>query len=190
MIFRLVLFVAFAGAVIYIAPQLLQTRTTVPVSRPTPAATVPAALASGITSVEAALKQATQSGKTVPITLRITDADLTAAAQPYFPQSYAGITVTEPAVRIGPALMLTAKASSFVLSGALVANATPFASDGKLALRLDSATVGGITLPDAARTQLQQQLQSALNSAMPSKLQVATVSIAQGVATISGSALP
>jgi hypothetical protein len=154
------------------------------------AATIPPALTAGIASVESALKQATQSGKIVPVTLRMTDADLTAAAQAYFPQSYAGITVADPAVRLGPALMLTAKASSFGLSGALVANATPFATDGRLGLRLDSATVGGIGLPEAARTQLQQQLQSALNSAVPSKLQVSTVSVAQGVATINGNALP
>jgi len=190
-IFRLILFIALVGAALYIAPQLAQKPATQgEPGRPITAASVAPALGSGIASVDAALKQAGQSGKAVPITLRITDADLTAAAQQYFPQSYAGITVAEPVFRIGPALTLTAKASSFVLSGALVASATPFASDGKLGLRLDSATVGGIVLPDAARSQLQQQLQSALNSAMPQRLQVSTVTVAAGVATINGSALP
>ena len=192
MIVRLVLFLAFVGAVLYIAPLLTQKAAVAPATSARPIAVVasPAALSSGVASVEAALKQATQSGKTVPITLRITDADLTAAAQPYFPQSYAGITVTEPAVRLGPALTLSAKATSFLLSGALVASATPYTIDGRLALCLDSASVGGIALPDAVRTQLQQQMQSALNSAIPAKLQVATVSVAAGVATISGVALP
>ena len=187
----LLLFVAFVGAALYIAPQLAgRSGEAAPSARPTAAATVPAALSSGIATVDAALKQATQSGKTVPISLRITDADLTAAAQPYFPQSYAGITVTDPAVRLGPALTLTAKASSLIVSGALVASATPFASDGRLGLRLDSATVGGIALPEAVRTQLQQQLQNAINSSISARIQVSTVTIALGVATISGSALP
>ncbi len=190
MLFRLLFFVAVIGAVIYVAPQVAQL-VSPPLPTRDPAATLPPALASGIAGVETALKQAAQSGKSVPISLRMTDADLTAAAQPYFPQSYAGITVTEPAVRIGPAVTLTAKASSLGLSGPLVAKATPFAtSDGKLALRLDSANVGALGLPDAARAQLQQQMQAALNAAIPTRLQVSTVTIAQGVATIGGTALP
>jgi hypothetical protein len=190
MILRLLFFFAFIGAALYIAPRLAAPATAPTPPRAVANATVPPALASGITTVDAALKQATQSGKNVPISLRVTDADLTAAAQPYFPQTYAGITVMEPLVRIGPAFTLSAKASSFGLTGALVASGTPYASDGRLGVRLDNATIAGVALPDAARTQLQQQMQSALNSAMPARLQVASVSIAQGVATISGLALP
>jgi hypothetical protein len=193
-IWRLVLLVAFVGAVLYIVPLVTQKPAVAPAATGRAVAVVgpsaPAALSSGIATVDAALKQATQSGKTVPITLRVTDADLTAAARPYFPQSYAGFTVTDPAVRLGPALTLSAKASSFVLSGDLVASATPYAIDGRLALRLDSATVGGIALPEIARSQLQQQLQNALNASISARLQVTTVSIAPGVATIGGVALP
>jgi hypothetical protein len=199
-VFRLVLFLAFIGAVLYIAPQFAQ-KPAVPSASPRPIGAVASlaaasptpsqgAVAAGVAGVEAALKQATQSGKSVPITLRMTDADLTTAAQPYFPQSYAGITVADPSVRLGPALTFSAKASSFLLNGALVASATPYAADGRLTLRLDSATIGGVVVPDALRSQLQQQLQNALNSAMPAKLQVATVNVATGVATISGVALP
>ena len=194
MIVRVLLLLAFVGAALYIAPQLTQksavSATPTPSVRPIAVIGSPNAVASGVAGVEAALKQASQTGTSVPVTLRVTDADLTAAAQPYFPQSYAGITIEAPAVRLGPALTLSAKASSLLLSGSLVASATPYASDGRLGLRLDSASVGGMALPDVARTQLQQQMQSAINAAVPAKLQIATVNIAPGVATISGVALP
>ena len=190
MLARIVLLAAFIGAILYIAPLFAQQRPAAATLRPSAPASAPVALTSGIASVDSAIKQAAQSGKAVPVTLRVTDADLTAAAQPYFPQSYAGITVADPAVRIGTGLTLSAKASSLLLTGSLVANATPYASGGRLAVRLDSATVGGIALPEVARSQLEQQLQTALDSSISSKLQVTSVTLAPGLATISGSALP
>lgn len=157
----------------------------------TSAATVPAAVASALTTVDNALSQARQSGKAVPLTISLTDQDLTRSAAAYFPQTYAGITVSSPSVRIATGqIVLTAQAQSFLINGPLTATATPYASGTHLLVRLDAATVNGITLPDLVRDQLAQQLQAAIDSQVPARLQVSTVTATQGTLTVSGTALP
>ncbi len=193
MILRLLFVLLFLGAVVYVAPQvkdLVAPPAPTPAPRPTAAATLPPAIATSVATISNALTQAQQSGKAVPVTIRVSEGDLTAAAQPYFPQSFVGITVSDPFVKLGGGLTLTAKASSFIVNGSLVAVATPFADNGKLGVRLDSATVAGIGLPDAARSSLQQQLQTALDTSIPAKLQVSAVNVAKGEITITGTALP
>jgi hypothetical protein len=188
---RAVFVLGIVGTAAWVAPQLIARTAATPAPRPTTVVTVAPALATRIATVDKAMAQARQSGAAVAVTLRVTDADLTTAAQPYFPQTYSGITVSDPLVRLGSGrLTFSAKASSLVLSGPLVATATPFASGGKLALRVDSAAIAGLGLPDTTKALIQQQLQAALDASMSPKLQVASVTVGQGEATIGGAALP
>lgn len=164
-----------------------------PVVAPTVAVvgSLPPAVASALTSVDRALAQAQQSGKAVPLTVSLSEQDLTRAAAAYFPQTYVGVTVSAPNVRVtGGQLLLTAAARSLLVSGPLVAAATPYASDGKLLVRLDQATISGFAVPDLLRSQLQQQLQSAIDGQVPARLQVTSVTAAQGTLAVSGTALP
>lgn len=188
---RLVFAIGLIGATVYVAPKVIESTRSTAAPTARPAAAMPPALATGIATINKALVQAQQSGRAVEISIKVTDADLTAAAASYFPQSFGGIMVSDPTVKLGSGKMdLTAKASIAFGKTQLLATATPLVSAGKLAVRLDSAAVGGVALPDAARAQLQQQLQAALDLAVPPKLQVSTVTVGQGEVTISGSALP
>jgi len=125
-----------------------------------------------------------------PASLTLTDADLTRSAQPYFPQSFAGVTVSSPSVRVTPGrILLDAKARSFFGSGPLVATATPYASDGRLLVRVESISLSGMALPDGVRAQVGQQLQAAIDAMAGSKMQVTSVTATTGMLTLRGAAL-
>lgn len=150
-----------------------------------------ASTASGATAVRSAPASVQQSGRSPAVSLSLSDRDLTAAAQPYFPRTYAGVTVGSPSVRVTSGqIVLSATARSFLGSSSLVARATPYASGGRLMLRVDSATLGGMSLPDATRAQIAQQLQAAIDASTGSRLQVSGVTASAGALTLSGTALP
>lgn len=190
---RLVLTAGFLAFGIWSAlPTLAQIELPSPLALPTAAPQANAsAVVTAAASVQAALTRAQQSGRSVPVSVTLTDADLTAAVQAYFPQTYAGVTVSAPSVRVSAGrIVLTATARSFLGSGPLVASAIPYASDGRLAVRVDSVTLGGLALPDGMRAQVEQQLQAAIDAAAGARLQVSSVTASQGVLTLKGAALP
>lgn len=124
-------------------------------------------------------------------TLSLTDQDLTRAAEPYFPQTYSGVTVSSPSVRVaGDKIVLAATARTFLGTGPLVATATPSASDGRLVVHVDSVTLSGVTLPDGMRAQIAQQLQDAIDAYTGSRMQVSSVTAGGGILTLKGTALP
>ncbi len=120
------------------------------------------------------------------VRVALTDAQLTALAAPYFPQSALGFTVSDPKVNAASGkLVLNAKAQSFLGTGALVATATPTVNDGRLVVRIDSVTLGSMAVPQAVSDQFASQLQAAIDSAIGPRLRVTTVSAESGVLTVS-----
>lgn len=132
-----------------------------------------------------------RSGTSASASISLTDADLTRSAQPYFPQTVAGVTVSSPIVRVTSGrIVLNATARSFLGTGPLVATATPSASDGRLIVQVESATLSGMSLPDGMRAQIAQQLQSAIDAHMGSRMHVSQVTTGSGVLTLKGTATP
>lgn len=174
------------------APTLLgQLHLAIPTAAPTAVPVLPSALASTVAAVQTALDRAQQGGAPVPLTVTVSEQDLTRTAAPYFPKTFAGVTVSSPNVRVTTGqIVLTATAQSFFASGPVVATATPYASGGKLLVRIDSATLGGGAVPEVIRTQLTEQLQAAIDAALASHLRVTSVTATQGTLTLTGTALP
>ena len=121
-------------------------------------------------------------------TLTVTDADLTKAAASSFPQTVNGVTVRDPVVRTttsGVRLTATANviffgAVQFVMTGA------PYASAGRVAVRVDSVTLGGVALPDSVRTSTATAVESAIARLVPSSVNVQRVTLGDGTVTIEG----
>lgn len=149
--------------------------------------TIPApfALPTAVASLQPTATAVAASGR--PLSLALTEADLTRSAQPYFPQTVAGVSVSAPTVRVSSGrIVLSATARSFIGSGPLVATATPYASDGRLMVRMDSVTLSGMPLPDGLRSQVAEQLQAAIDATTGAKMQVTSVTAAQGTLTLKG----
>ena len=121
-------------------------------------------------------------------TLTVTDAELTKAAESSFPQTVNGVTVRDPVVRTttsGVRLTATANviffgAVQFVMTGA------PYASAGRVAVRVDSVTLGGVALPDSVRTSTATAVESAIGRLVPSSVNVQRVTLGDGTVTIDG----
>ena len=121
-------------------------------------------------------------------TLTVTDADLTKAAASSFPQTVNGVTVRDPVVRTttsGVRLTATANviffgAVQFVMTGA------PYASAGRVAVRVDSVTLGGVALPDSVRTSTATAVENAIARLVPSSVNVQRVTLGDGTVMIEG----
>jgi len=121
-------------------------------------------------------------------TLTVTDAELTKAADSSFPQTVNGVTVRDPVVRTttsGVRLTATANviffgAVQFVMTGA------PYASAGRVAVRVDSVSLGGVALPDSVRTSTATAVESAIGRLVPSSVNVQRVTLGDGTVTIDG----
>jgi len=157
---------------------------------PSPTASVAARSASPTRSV-APTPSATLTATATPpsaFTLTVTDAELTKAAESSFPQTVNGVTVRDPIVRTttsGVRLTATANviffgAVQFVMTGA------PYASAGRVAVRVDSVTLGGVALPDSVRTSTATAVESAIGRLVPSSVNVQRVTLGDGTVTIDG----
>ena len=157
---------------------------------PSPTASVAARSASPTRSV-APTPSATITATATPpsaFTLTVTDAELTKAAESSFPQTVNGVTVRDPIVRTttsGVRLTATANviffgAVQFVMTGA------PYASAGRVAVRVDSVTLGGVALPDSVRTSTATAVESAIGRLVPSSVNVQRVTLGDGTVTIDG----
>jgi hypothetical protein len=133
---------------------------------------------------------ATASATTTPqstFTLTVTDAELTKAAASSFPQTVSGVTVRDPVVRTATrSVRLTATASMFFGTTEFVMIGTPYASGGRVAVRVDSITLGGLGLPDAVRTSTAAAVESAIGQLVPASVNVQRVSLGEGTITIEG----
>lgn len=154
-------------------------------------ATLPPSARLQIEGVGDALAEAKQRRQPVPVSLSFTDKELTAAAGAYFPQTYGGITFSQPVVTFrSPQVMLSGRASAGPLRTTFAIVATPSAADGRPLVRIDEATVGGVPLPDAARDAIAADLQKAIASLLPANLQITSVTVATGALAVKGVANP
>lgn len=154
-------------------------------SSPTPAATT--ATPSGpVTPRPTASGTATIAPQTA-FSLVVTDAELTKAAASSFPQTVSGVTVRDPVVRTTTGgVRLSASARVFFGTTEFVMTGTPYASAGRVAVRVDSLTLGGFGLPDSVRVQAASSVESAIGGLVPSTMLVQRVTLGDGIVTIEG----
>ncbi len=120
-------------------------------------------------------------------TLVVTDAQLTKAAASSFPQTVSGVTVRDPVVRtMSSGVRLTASARVFFGTTEFVMTGTPYASAGRVAVRVDSITLGGLGLPDSVRAQAASSVETAIGGLVPSTVLVQKVTLGEGTVTIEG----
>lgn len=120
-------------------------------------------------------------------TLRVTDDELTRAAQSSFPQTVSGVTVRDPVVRTTTSgVRLVATARVFFGTTEFVMTGTPYASEGRVAVRVDSITLGGLGLPDSVRASSAASVESAIGALVPPTVRVEKVSLSDGSVTIEG----
>ena len=162
------------------------------------AAPAPTVLTSGaagaadqIAVVERALVSATRTGTAVPVTVTFTEGQVQAAAAAYFPQAWSGATLTDPVVRLRSGRLLldtTATLSVFKTTASVIA--IPTVSAARPAVRIESATVAGLAVPDQGHEAIAAQLARAISAGLPPKLTVTGVVAADGALTITGIANP
>jgi hypothetical protein len=63
---------------------------------------------------------------------------------------------------------------------------TPHASAGRVAVRVDSITLGGLGLPDSVRAQAAASVENAIGALVPSTVLVQKVTLSEGSITIEG----
>ena len=182
--------IAFLAAGIVVA--FLLTRDCVPsrVVFPSPTATVTVRSASptrSITPIPSATPTATSTPSSA-FTLTVTDAELTKAAASSFPQTVNGVTVRDPVVRTTTSGVRLTATANVVFFGAVqfVMTGAPYASAGRVAVRVDSVTLGGVALPDSVRTSTATAVESAIARLVPSSVNVQRVSLGDGTVTIEG----
>jgi len=120
-------------------------------------------------------------------TLTVTDAELTKSAASSFPQTVSGVTVRDPVVHTTTtSVRLTASARLFFGTTDFVMIGVPYASAGRVAVRVDSVTLGGFGLPDSVRTSTAVAVESAIGQLVPSTVTVQKVTLGEGTVTIEG----
>jgi hypothetical protein len=154
---------------------------------PTATASPPSATATrSVTPRPTASGTATVAPQTA-FSLTVTDAELTKAAASSFPQTVSGVTVRDPVVRTTTSgVRLTASARVFFGTTEFVLTGTPYASAGRVAVRVDSITLGGLGLPDSVRAQAASSVESAIGGLVPSTVLVQKVTLGEGSVTIEG----
>ena len=182
--------VAFLAAGVVVA--VLLTRDCVPsrVVFPSPTATVALRSASPTRSVTPAAS-ATSTATATPssaFSLTVTDAELTKAAASSFPQTVNGVTVRDPVVRTTTSGVRLTATANVIFFGAVqfVMTGVPYANAGRVAVRVDSVTLGGVALPDSVRTSTATAVESAIARLVPSSVNVQRVTLGDGTVTIEG----
>ena len=119
--------------------------------------------------------------------LTVTDAELTKAASSSFPQTVSGVTVRDPIVHTTTTnVRLTASARVFFGTTEFAMTGTPYASAGRVAMRVDSVTLGGFGLSDSVRASTAAAVESAISQLVPSTVTVQKVTLGEGSVTIEG----
>ena len=153
---------------------------------PSPSSTAPSATPTPSPSVSARPSPSPTASSTT-FALTVTDAELTKAAASSFPQTVSGVTVRDPVVRTTTSnVRLTATARFFFGTTEFVMTGTPYASDGRVAVRVDSVTLGGLGLPDSVRASSATAVEGAIAQLIPSTVTVQKVTLGEGTVTIEG----
>jgi hypothetical protein len=182
---RLGLLALLLLAVLLVSRDCMPSRVVFP--SPTATASPPSATATrSVTPRPTASGTATVAPQTA-FSLTVTDAELTKAAASSFPQTVSGVTVRDPVVRTTTSgVRLTASARVFFGTTEFVLTGTPYASAGRVAVRVDSITLGGLGLPDSVRAQAASSVESAIGGLVPSTVLVQKVTLGEGSVTIEG----
>jgi hypothetical protein len=182
---RLALVAVVILVVFLVVRDCVPARVVFPAPTPTSATSSVSPRASATTR-PSATPTATVSGP-VAFTLTVTDAELTKAAASSFPQTVSGVTVSDPVVRTTTSsVRLTATARVFFGTTEFVMTGTPYANAGRVAVRVDSVTLGGLGLPDSVRESSAASVESAIGRLVPSTVIVQKVTLGQGTVTIEG----
>ena len=157
---------------------------------PPPTASVAARSASptrSVTPTPSATATATATPSSA-FTLTVTDAELTTAAASSFPQTVNGVTVRDPVVRTTTSGVRLTATANVIFFGAVqfVMTGVPYASAGRVAVRVDAVTLGGVALPDSVRTSTATSVESAIARLVPSSVNVQRVTLGDGTVTIEG----
>jgi hypothetical protein len=176
--------VAVAILAIYLAVRdCVPSRVVLPSPSPTVSASGPTRSVTPRPSVSGTATIAPQT----TFTLIVTDAELTKAAASSFPQTVSGVTVRDPVVRTTTRdVRLTATARLFFGTTEFVMTGTPYANAGRVAVRVDSVTLGGVGLPDSVRKSTADAVESAIGGLVPSSVSVQKVTLGEGTVTIEG----
>jgi hypothetical protein len=98
-----------------------------------------------------------------------------------------GVTVRDPIVRTTTSnVRLTASARVFFGTTEFVMTGTPYANAGRVAVRVDSVTLGGFGLPDSVRASAAASVESAIGGLVPATVTVQRVTLGEGTVTIEG----
>ena len=119
------------------------------------------------------------------ITVRLTEQQLTKAAQSYTPLTVSGITVTDPTIRLDPGrLTLTATGHAFILGGPIVVVASPLVTDGRAAAKIESAPFAGLGLPDSTKQDVADTFARVLAANIPSGVRVTSLTVSSGALVV------
>ena len=119
--------------------------------------------------------------------MTVSDAELTKAAAGGFPQTVSGVTVSDPVVSVQSAsVRLVAKAVVLFGSTQFVMNATPVVSDGRITVRVDSATIAGLSLPEDTKASIATTVQATIAKLVPANVRVTGFLFAPGALTVQG----
>jgi hypothetical protein len=179
---RVVLLAAIVGFAALVVRSVLVAPVPTPVAVATPAATL--RVATGTAAPNVAPTARAGAGM---FSLSLSDADLTRAAASAFPQTVSGVTVSDPVVRIQPGgVRLVASAKVLFGTTQFVLNATPVISDGKLAVRVDSATVAGFGVSDSTKASIAETMRATVAPLIPADVRLQSVTLGTGNVTVQG----
>jgi hypothetical protein len=119
--------------------------------------------------------------------ITVSDAELTKSAAAGFPQTVNGVTVTDPQVRIdSDRVRLVARAKVLFGTTEFAMTATPVIANGRLDVRVDSATLAGFSVSSDTRASIQETVKSTIASFVPASVNVTSVTLASGMLTVQG----
>jgi hypothetical protein len=119
--------------------------------------------------------------------LTLSDAELTKAAAGGFPQTVSGVTVSDPVVSVqSDRVRLVAKAKVLFGTTQFEMFATPTVDGGKIAVRVDSATLAGLSLPSDTKAAIADTVQGTITRLVPASVRVTGFVYAPGQLTVQG----
>lgn len=153
-----------------------------------------ASLDQKIAEVEKAVASAQKESKPVPMTLRVTEEELTSKAAHWLEQSAdsSAFQVRDPQIHLLPGeIVSTGRVNWNGLDSPLVVTAQVRVQGGKPEVAVQSVELGGLPVPGSVKDQIVDMIHeqmTALWAGLP--IQIQDIRLEQGSATITGVAIP